>query len=314
MSTLKAQNLQNPSAGSPAIVLASDGTATAQLSSVNGGPLAGARNRVINGGFEIAQRGTSGISGYQLDRWLANNTSAQSQSSDAPSGFINSIEFTSSSAAFPYIEQRIERVNSYDLAGQTVTLSFWAKSVSGTSNLYVEVYRANSNDNFSAVTFETGQQAALTPSTSWTRYTISLTLSASATTGLAVRIIRNNASAASTRVAGVQLEAGSAATPFERRSYGQELSLCQRYYEVGACWIIGFGNTNGFIGSAQNFNSSKRVNNPSVTLGTPTENVNFASIGAPAVYGNGFRLYGAITTGTSINAYYTNTFLASAEL
>ena len=192
------------------------------------------RNKIINGALEIAQRGTSGTSGYLADRWQAINTSAQSISSDAPDGFSSSLEFTSSSATFPFMSQRIERINSYDLAGKTVTLSFWAKSVSGSSNLYVELYRANSNDNFSGVTFETGASAVLatTPSTSWTYYTATFTLSSSATTGLEVRIIRNNASASSTRVTGVQFEIGSQATPFERRNYQQELAMCQRYTVV----------------------------------------------------------------------------------
>jgi len=238
MSTLKTTNLQAPSAASPAIVLASDGSATAQLSSLNGGALSGARNRIINGAFELAQRGTSSAStGYLLDRWAATNISAQSQSSDAPTGFLNSIEFTSSSATYPYIEQKIERRNSYDFAGQTVSFSFWVKNVSGTSSLYIEVYRANANDDFSAMTQENGGASVLlsaSPSGSWTRYTGAVTFSANATTGIAFRIVRNNASAASTRVTGVQLEAGSVATPFERRSYGQELALCQRYYQTHA--------------------------------------------------------------------------------
>jgi hypothetical protein len=219
------------------------GITTAYIGAVNDGPLSGARNRIINGSMEISQRGTSSAStGYLLDRWVATNVSAQSQSSDAPTNFINSVEFTSNTTTFPYIEQRLERSNSFDLSGKTITVSFWAKSISGTSNLYVEIYRANSNDNFSALTIENngaGVVVATSPSTSWTYYTAQLSLSSSATTGIVFRIIRNNASAASTRVTGVQLESGPVATPFERRSYGQELALCQRYYETGTIPING---------------------------------------------------------------------------
>jgi hypothetical protein len=208
------------------------GTMTGNLTvpSINNGPLAGFRNAIINGGMEIAQRGTSGTSGYLIDRWTTNNTSAQSQSSDAPAEFLNSLEFTSNTATFPYFEQNIERANLYHLAGQTCTLSFWAKSVSGSSSLFFEIYRADANDNFGTVTLETAATLATSPSTSWVKYTATFTLSSSATTGIRIRIVRNDDSAASTRVTGVQLEAGPVATPFERRPIGTELALCQRYY------------------------------------------------------------------------------------
>ena len=40
------------------------------------------------------------------------------------------------------------------------------------------------------------------------------------------------------RLTGIQLEVGDTATPFEHRSYGEELTLCQRYYQqpAGAMW------------------------------------------------------------------------------
>ena len=45
-------------------------------------------------------------------------------------------------------------------------------------------------------------------------------------------------------ITGVQLEVGSVATPFEHRSYGDELLRCQRYYwrKIGTQWAhAGFG-------------------------------------------------------------------------
>ena len=72
MSSLRLQQLFHPSAAMPALALANNGSAAAQLSAINGGPLAGFRNDIINGNFDIWQRGTSQVvSGYgSADRWV----------------------------------------------------------------------------------------------------------------------------------------------------------------------------------------------------------------------------------------------------
>lgn len=204
------------------------------------------KNRIINGGFDIWQRGTTSSStGYvTADRWFGTNNNSFNRSSDVPSvgSFLYSLEFSSSSATYPYAAQRIESFNCTDLAGKTVNFSFWAKNVSGSSFLYTEIYYANSVDNFGSVTYIGAPTVVASPSSSWTFYSGTLTLPSQAANGIEVRIIRNNVAAATTRTTGVQLELGSVATPFDRRLYGQELALCQRYYQV----------MNGQIDTAQN--------------------------------------------------------------
>jgi len=297
------------------------GTMTGNLTvpSINNGPLAGFRNAIINGGMEIAQRGTSGTSGYLIDRWIAINTSAQSQSSDVPDGFLNSLEFTSDVATTPLILQRIERINSYHLAGQTCTISFWAKNVSGSSFLAVQIFRAGANDNFSSITEEHSVILSMSPSTSWVKYAATFTLSSAATTGLQIIILRNDDSAASTRVTGVQLEAGPVATPFERRPIGTELALCQRYFcvfGVTAGSAYPSGGAGALTFASFYFPQPMRVG-PTLTVGTATVAVNLASdffspFGGPSTTSGVY----AVEQGAAAGNYYgfRTGNLASAEL
>ena len=104
----------------------------------------GFRNRIINGGMVIFQRGTSVTQGgYSVDRWEYSSTQnakfTVGQSSTSTAGFINSLIATSSSAYsilstdIFLVNQKIEGLNIADLAwgtanAATVTLSFWVRS------------------------------------------------------------------------------------------------------------------------------------------------------------------------------------------
>jgi hypothetical protein len=129
-------------------VLKAGDTMTGNLTvpSLNGGPLAGTRNRIINGDMRIDQRNAgasaANINGYGLDRWtsfnVANSFSMQ-RSTVAPAGFTNSLLLTTTTSATPaaadyrYLSQLIEGFNVADLAygtasAVTIALSFWVRS------------------------------------------------------------------------------------------------------------------------------------------------------------------------------------------
>ena len=191
------------------------------------------RNIVTNGSFLVWQRGTSQtISGYgSVDRWQVVNITSASRQTDAPSGFQYSIHIENSSASFPFIAQKWEAANVQHLSGADITLSFWAKSVSGTASLFAEILTPNTVDDYNAVTARENTAWA-TPSTAWTKYTYTFTnVNAAVLNGLEIRIGLQNQSAGSIRITGVMLEIGDTATPFEHRSYADQLQACQRYYQ-----------------------------------------------------------------------------------
>ena len=92
-------------------------------------------------------------------------------------------------------------------------------------------------------------------------------------------------------ITGIQMELGSQATPFEHRSYGEELSLCQRYYQVVPKYTF-------FIGAVEVGSASLRAGVPitrplraSPTIGNVTlvvydDDDNSFSNAAHAVFAN----------------------------
>ena len=247
MSTLKTTNLQNASAASPAFVLAADGSATANLSSVNGGPLSGMRNRIINGNYDVWQRGTSfslsASIAYTTDRWEFGGTGTITRQAfsigqtDVPGEptYFAEWNITSNSQNYECV-QKIEDVRNF--AGGKLTVSFYAKRSSGTTNLAPRVvqYFGTGGSPSGVVTTSLGSAPALT--TSWQKfvYTIDVPSIAGKTIGtdnnnsIWISLQISNTATGTIQLAQVQAEPGSTATPFERRSYGQELALCQRYF------------------------------------------------------------------------------------
>jgi hypothetical protein len=204
------------------------------------------QNAIINGGFDVWQRGTSitPTSGYAYtaDRWrtfsYGASTSTFSQQAFTPGTapvagyegrFFARVLSTNSNAVFSHI---IEDVRTF--AGQQVTLSFWAKSA--TAQTLTNVYISQSFGAGGSAAVDT-VVAAPTITTSWTRYTFTLTLPSVAgktitSNSLLDLNIWGNVNNA-LDIWGVQLEAGSVATPFVRAAttLQGELAACQRYYQ-----------------------------------------------------------------------------------
>jgi hypothetical protein len=213
-------------------------------------PVTTFKNRIINSGFAIDQRNagasqtiTSGAAlAYTVDRWYAWTTGAngttQRVAGTAPSQY--GLKFTgATSNTLCGIAQRIEQLNSYDLASDAITISVYMTASTNTTITAVLNGPSSTADTFGTIASPTVTQIATTTfSVTTTRTLFTWTVSAASMSGFnkGLELIFKAASglgnAVTWTVESVQLEKGSTATSFDYRPYGTELQLAQRYFET----------------------------------------------------------------------------------
>lgn len=326
-------------------------TATqAEAQSVIGATGANAVNRLINGSMAIDQRNegaaqtlTAGAAlAYTVDRWYAYCTGANvtgQRVQGATAGRFR-YQFTGASGVTSIgFGQRIEQLNSADLAGTTATLSVDLANSLLTSVTWTAYY-ANTANTFGTLASPTRTQIAtgtFTVNSTVTRYSTQIAIPIEAVTGIEI-VFTVGAQTSGTWVIGdVQLESGVIASPFNFRQLGTERNLCWRYCVT---WRISVASiqTSGFIGlGAQVITTASwfMVPMPVPLRAIPTatfsniivsNSINFdANVSAVNIYGsNGVNIYIDVThasagsAGTLVNLrgkYNSTSFLTlSAEL
>ena len=202
------------------------------------------RNLIINGAMQVAQRGdfssaATFISGqYWLDRWIFDTNNANSLVSQVGVDVTElssktkaaRVEAGGTGSSYLGIRQKLEFPENY--AGKTYTFSAYVRS---------------NNVNARLTGFFLGPNQIIasdahTGDGSWQRLSVTFTFSTTAASTayfdvfIASTVVGSVSISAGDymEITGVQLEVGDTATPFEHRSYGDELARCQRYFYSAA--------------------------------------------------------------------------------
>jgi len=247
------------------------------------------KNAIINGDFNIWQRGTSftsvGAGVYTSDRWQYGKNGAMvhdiTLSSDVPTvaqaGRLiknslkidcQAVDASIASSEYAMLSQNIEGYNFVPLAQKTMTLSFWVKatktgiySVSfrngGPDRSYVAEYTVNVSNTweFKTLTILPSPASGSWDYTNSRGLSVDFTLAVGSTfqttkdawqtgnfLGTSNQVNACDSTSNDFLITSVQLEEGDVATPFENRTFADELRLCERYFEMLESGIIGAAN------------------------------------------------------------------------
>jgi hypothetical protein len=297
-------------------------------------------NPVLNSSYQIWQRGTSiavngGSNSYVADRWAiqtatasVNTTTSRQATGDTTN--LPSIQYCArvqrnsgvTANGFISIQQSLETLNSIPFAGQTVTVSFYARrgaNFSATSNsLGLEVKTGTGTDqNINSYTGSaTPISTSFTLTTTWQRFTVTGTIAATATElGLNIYYLTTGTAGAADffEVTGVQIDIGSVALPF--RTYAGtlqgELAACSRYYQFAYGGFMGLTTNTAYYGAGVTFAVPMRAT-PTVARVSDYGVLNFNTPYVETPADTGFMA--AAQASSSASNYFRTKYSASAEL
>lgn len=210
------------------------------------------RNRIINGDMRISQRVAAASQtitaaaalAYTVDRWYAYCTGANATGQQIAGATANQYRYQFTGAASVTaigFAQRIEALNSADLAGTTATLAV-DMSNSVLTTVTWTAYYANTTNTFGTLASPTVTSIAtgtFTVTSSIARYSVNISIPAAATTGIQILFTVGAQTSGTWVIGNVQLETGNVATPYERQIYTDEFLQCQRYYTKISVGAIG---------------------------------------------------------------------------
>jgi hypothetical protein len=205
------------------------------------------------------------------------------------------IDSAISASEYCVLMQKIEGYNFALLAQKTTTLSFWVKATK--TGIYCVSLR---NDTTAPVDRSCVKEIVINSSNTWEFKTITFPASPNAgawnyTNGIGLCLAITLACGSSLQttadawqtgnflgtsnqvnacdstsndflITGVQLEEGDVATPFDNRTFADELRLCQRYYEAATVWAVSYNSSSSQVQRCMYFFKTTKRANPSATL------------------------------------------------
>lgn len=307
-------------------------------------------NYIINGAFEVNQRGLTSSTNnfvFGFDRWLhyyTSGTTTFSKQSFTPNEltgqFVEPTNYIrvvttgqTGTGAEADISQRIEDVRT--LAGQTATISFYAKASTGTPSVAVSLTQSfGTGGSPSSAVYTAVGKTAIT--TSWARYTftvavpsisgktigsnndsfLGLVLWTSAGSDFNARTNSLGLQNVTIDFWGVQVEAGAVATPFRRNanSIQGELAACQRYYWRLTGVTTGYYEISTSATSRGGTSVDLNIANP-VPLRIPATSYDFGgAIYCEPYYGSGAsKQVSSMSIDTRSNPQFTGVILTMAS-